>query len=373
MSDGACVCVGGGAFTFMMSDISEGGGLGGEPPGWTHHGTAEGRDDWRRECRLHNRLCAAMGVRVMAGWEARCGRALGRLVEPGLCGYVGLGRVLSRTGPSVRIARLRPSAHAGNPCHVSPPTPHVRSLLRLALQVNRLAGIAVMLHCLIPPSWVPPLQTPSAAPIDCESGAARARAGCRVRGRYRSCYPLHNPCLPRPTTAKPPAASSGRLCPCPCPTSSPDCHLPAFVPVLIPVFTLTPSHPQTTGTWRAGWVWWAGRARTGTRASRCWAPAASALTYTASGSTRAPCCPRRPAAAAAHAFDTPVMELTVDPWTRAGGARWRLRPGANRWAGAAAKERSRRRGRGGPKPGAGRRSAARAEWQQGGSGSGSEG
>ncbi|GIL72375.1 hypothetical protein Vretimale_4154 [Volvox reticuliferus] len=31
--------------------------------------------------------------------------------------------------------------------------------------INRLAGIAVMLHCLIPTSWVPPLQTPSAAPV----------------------------------------------------------------------------------------------------------------------------------------------------------------------------------------------------------------
>ncbi|PNW69915.1 hypothetical protein CHLRE_17g698100v5 [Chlamydomonas reinhardtii] len=38
--------------------------------------------------------------------------------------------------------------------------------------VNRLAGIAVMLHCLIPPSWVPPLQTPSAAPIDYDGHVA---------------------------------------------------------------------------------------------------------------------------------------------------------------------------------------------------------
>ncbi|GLC36061.1 hypothetical protein PLESTB_000533500 [Pleodorina starrii] len=30
--------------------------------------------------------------------------------------------------------------------------------------INRLAGIAVMFHCLFPPSWVPPLQTPSAVP-----------------------------------------------------------------------------------------------------------------------------------------------------------------------------------------------------------------
>jgi hypothetical protein len=31
-------------------------------------------------------------------------------------------------------------------------------------QVNRLAGLAVMLHCFLPGSWVPPLQTPSAMP-----------------------------------------------------------------------------------------------------------------------------------------------------------------------------------------------------------------
>lgn len=30
--------------------------------------------------------------------------------------------------------------------------------------INRLAGVAVALHCLIPPSWVPPLDTPSASP-----------------------------------------------------------------------------------------------------------------------------------------------------------------------------------------------------------------
>eukprot|EP01023_Acetabularia_acetabulum_P028387 TRINITY_DN26822_c1_g1_i4.p1 TRINITY_DN26822_c1_g1~~TRINITY_DN26822_c1_g1_i4.p1 ORF type:complete len:191 (-),score=16.01 TRINITY_DN26822_c1_g1_i4:181-753(-) len=31
--------------------------------------------------------------------------------------------------------------------------------------VNRLAGVAVMLHCLIPHAWVPPLETPSVIPI----------------------------------------------------------------------------------------------------------------------------------------------------------------------------------------------------------------
>jgi hypothetical protein len=34
----------------------------------------------------------------------------------------------------------------------------------LLMQVNRLAGLAVMLHCFLPGSWVPPLQTPSAMP-----------------------------------------------------------------------------------------------------------------------------------------------------------------------------------------------------------------
>jgi len=32
------------------------------------------------------------------------------------------------------------------------------------VQINRLAGLAVMLHCFLPGSWVPPLQTPSAMP-----------------------------------------------------------------------------------------------------------------------------------------------------------------------------------------------------------------
>ena len=32
------------------------------------------------------------------------------------------------------------------------------------LQINRLAGLAVVLHCLLPTTWVPPLATPSALP-----------------------------------------------------------------------------------------------------------------------------------------------------------------------------------------------------------------
>lgn len=43
-------------------------------------------------------------------------------------------------------------------------------------QINRLAGLAVMLHCLLPASWVPPLATPTAQP---ESPDAPPR----VRGR----------------------------------------------------------------------------------------------------------------------------------------------------------------------------------------------
>lgn len=35
----------------------------------------------------------------------------------------------------------------------------------LQLQINRLAGMAVMLHCLIPTAWVPPLSPPTASPI----------------------------------------------------------------------------------------------------------------------------------------------------------------------------------------------------------------
>ena len=32
-------------------------------------------------------------------------------------------------------------------------------------QVNRLAGLAIMLHCLLPTSWVPPLSPPTAKPL----------------------------------------------------------------------------------------------------------------------------------------------------------------------------------------------------------------
>lgn len=46
---------------------------------------------------------------------------------------------------------------------------HRQALLRLRsemlLQVNRLAGMAIMLHCLLPTSWVPPLTPPTAQPL----------------------------------------------------------------------------------------------------------------------------------------------------------------------------------------------------------------
>eukprot|EP01025_Chloroclados_australasicus_P022980 TRINITY_DN2349_c0_g2_i5.p2 TRINITY_DN2349_c0_g2~~TRINITY_DN2349_c0_g2_i5.p2 ORF type:complete len:192 (-),score=11.84 TRINITY_DN2349_c0_g2_i5:1154-1729(-) len=32
--------------------------------------------------------------------------------------------------------------------------------------INRLAGVAIMLHCLLPQNWVPPLETPSVIPTD---------------------------------------------------------------------------------------------------------------------------------------------------------------------------------------------------------------
>ncbi len=35
---------------------------------------------------------------------------------------------------------------------------------RVLLQINRLASWAVMLHCLLPPGWVPPLHPPSIQP-----------------------------------------------------------------------------------------------------------------------------------------------------------------------------------------------------------------
>lgn len=37
------------------------------------------------------------------------------------------------------------------------------------LWVNRLAGLAVALHCLLPATWVPPLLTPSVDPQDADA------------------------------------------------------------------------------------------------------------------------------------------------------------------------------------------------------------
>jgi len=41
----------------------------------------------------------------------------------------------------------------------------ISSWLHANLQINRLAGMAVMLHCLIPTAWVPPLSPPTASPV----------------------------------------------------------------------------------------------------------------------------------------------------------------------------------------------------------------
>ncbi len=61
-------------------------------------------------------------------------------------------------------------------------------------QINRLAGVAVSLHCLLPMSWVPPLQPPSIKP-GCESNVPCKRCAegvkhhvplCSCRGREPS-------------------------------------------------------------------------------------------------------------------------------------------------------------------------------------------
>ncbi|GBF94663.1 hypothetical protein Rsub_07399 [Raphidocelis subcapitata] len=41
--------------------------------------------------------------------------------------------------------------------------------------INRLAGLAVMLHCLLPVSWVPPLATPSVEPAEPPEQRPRGR------------------------------------------------------------------------------------------------------------------------------------------------------------------------------------------------------
>ena len=38
------------------------------------------------------------------------------------------------------------------------------------LWINRLASIAVSLHCLLPTGWVPPLRPPTAAPLAAQEG-----------------------------------------------------------------------------------------------------------------------------------------------------------------------------------------------------------
>lgn len=41
--------------------------------------------------------------------------------------------------------------------------------------INRLAGVAVALHCLLPTTWVPPLSTPNVAQLDARASATRSR------------------------------------------------------------------------------------------------------------------------------------------------------------------------------------------------------
>lgn len=53
--------------------------------------------------------------------------------------------------------------------------------------INRLAGIAVSLHCLLPPGWVPPLRPPTMTPV------AAAEAAAAELERSRLLNPLEHP------------------------------------------------------------------------------------------------------------------------------------------------------------------------------------
>lgn len=57
--------------------------------------------------------------------------------------------------------------------------------------INRLAGIAVMLHCLLPSAWVPPLAPPSVSPELIEKAylADNTRQGLLTAGGQRSDMP----------------------------------------------------------------------------------------------------------------------------------------------------------------------------------------
>eukprot|EP00882_Tetradesmus_deserticola_P006926 GHRQ01007296.1.p1 GENE.GHRQ01007296.1~~GHRQ01007296.1.p1 ORF type:complete len:196 (+),score=40.98 GHRQ01007296.1:906-1493(+) len=65
--------------------------------------------------------------------------------------------------------------------------------------VSRLAGLAVMLHCFLPGSWVPPLQTPSAMP-EVQSNVPVARGKRRAITRDASRQKL----LDSPLSDEPP-------------------------------------------------------------------------------------------------------------------------------------------------------------------------
>eukprot|EP00967_Tisochrysis_lutea_P062244 scaffold79881_cov17-Tisochrysis_lutea.AAC.2 len=71
---------------------------------------------------------------------------------------------------SCRARLLQISCHMSHPCGqtwhagqhvVRGKSESVTAPLVRAMQINRLASIAITLHCLLPVSWVPPLQAPS--------------------------------------------------------------------------------------------------------------------------------------------------------------------------------------------------------------------
>jgi hypothetical protein len=59
--------------------------------------------------------------------------------------------------------------------------------------VNRLAGLAVCLHCLLPPTWVPPLATPRMSPVLPEGAEA-------MPGEERQSLLMRNGVIHQPST-----------------------------------------------------------------------------------------------------------------------------------------------------------------------------
>ncbi|KIZ02393.1 hypothetical protein MNEG_5568 [Monoraphidium neglectum] len=62
--------------------------------------------------------------------------------------------------------------------------------------INRLAGLAVMLHCLLPPAWVPALQTPSMSPDEEPQVLVSGRAHPRRQQKDASRQQLLSPGAP---------------------------------------------------------------------------------------------------------------------------------------------------------------------------------